>query len=698
MGLKNWSLCFAFLLCTVVLTGNTSAVDSSPDQALHSTIENTSAFIEKGMQEYNIVGLSIALVHGDSIVWSEGFGYADRENKIPATAETVYMLGSISKTLTAVSVLQLLDQGKIADLNDPLGDYLPGFEMRKRYPEQYQEMTIRRVLNHHSGIPGDIYNSGFVSRKWEDWQPGLYSSWLLSYLKNDYPSHRPGQVASYSNTGFALAGEVARIQAGEESFAEHMQNSLFQPLQMKSSSFRQIHKGAAKGYFQGEAIIPDCEVNMAPTGGAYTTVKDMARFIKMLLNEGKYPGGERILEPETVDLMGQMEKTPLDVDSYMQPGLGLDSADDPLMRYAGRAWTKDGGTKNFKSFMEILPDKDLGVIVLTNSDTASRFKYAVARECLQNALLERFGLEPVRPELPEYRSLTKQQEIEGMYVHSGGFDRITARGAKKLTWTKDAQSQEPQKFELQYNQQSRMYDVDGKEYSIVFLNRSWQGKSYILMLKYGATSGSAAFVAGDRSVVCLGQKTEKVDIPRAWQNRTGKKYIIENIGWNDVYLWNYAFFQLHEQDGILMLTGMLDQPIFPENEELAFLRGLMGQRSDSSVRVIQEDGREKLLTAGFKAYDAELVSQVQIGESVSGKSKPLHNTWFKLHLDSDPGRLSLDTGNEDYTLRVMDSDLVQQVAWDRGALSWEAEAGTWYIAVCPSPNAPQDFKLKVSAL
>lgn len=104
------------------------------------------------------MGLSIALVDDDKIVWSKGFGFADKENKVSASADTVYMLGSISKTLTAAAVLRLYDQGEIIDLNDPLYNYLPQFTMQERYTNQNNGMTIKRVLNHHSGIPGDILN------------------------------------------------------------------------------------------------------------------------------------------------------------------------------------------------------------------------------------------------------------------------------------------------------------------------------------------------------------------------------------------------------------------------------------------------------------------------------------------------------------------------------------------------------------
>ncbi|MFP4657794.1 MAG: serine hydrolase domain-containing protein, partial [Desulfonatronovibrionaceae bacterium] len=634
---------------------------------------------------------------GDRVVWSAGFGSADLENRVPAAADTVYMLGSISKTLTAVSVLQLYEQGKIADLNDPLDKYLDSFSMQKRYPEQMQEMTVKRTLNHHSGIPGDIMNCGFVSRNWDDWQTGLYTRWLLGYLKQDYPSHRPGEVASYSNTGFTLAGEAVRKASGEKRYRDYVRKNIFKPLGMENSSFRQIKANAAKGYFQGEPICPDSEVNMTPTGGAYTTAEDMAEFIKMILNRGRHPDGGRILEPESVDLMGGMEKTPLDVDSYFQPGLGLDSADDPVMRYAGRAWTKDGGTKNFQTFMEILPDKGLGVVVLANSDTAAEFKYFAARECLRNALEEKYGLQPSGPDLPEYESVQDSGDISGMYVHAGGFDLVRKNEDGRLIWTRDACCGEEKECGLQYDPGTRRYSVQDEEFDLVFINREWQGKDYTLMLRYG-DCGRGAYISGKRCVRYLGQKTGKPDIPRAWERRLNKKYIIEDIAWNDIYLWEYTFFELKERAGVLMLSGMVDQPVFPKDNSTAFLRGLLGQREDSSVRVAVENGREKLVTAGFQAYDAELVPRIEVGQTVSGKTDFLRNKWYRLELDSDPGSLSLDAGSRDYVLRVMDGDLVHEVIRGQGSLTWEAGPGTWYIAVCPTPDAPAEFWLRLSAL
>src|SRR6056297_1234618 len=491
--------------------------DSDSDQDYSSTKQKISSYIEEGMDKYDIVGLSIALVDGDKTVWSEGFGYADKKNKISATEDTVYMLGSISKTLTAVAVLNLYDRGRIIDLNDPFYSYLDEFRMQSRYPNQQNEMTVKRLLNHHSGIPGDILNGGFVTTDWNEWDDYLYGDWLLDYLSQDYPSLRPGEVASYSNTAFTLLGEMVTDLGYEDTFNDFMHKFILEPLNMDDTSFRLIEKNLAKGYVGGKDTLSPYEVNMSSTGGAFTTAEDMAEFIKMILGQGQHPEGERILDAETVALMGEMEKTPVDIGAYFQPGLGLDSVDDPAMRYAGRAWTKDGGTKNFQSFMEILPDKDLGVIILSNSNTASGFKYKVGRECLRNATKEKYGLDPSLPEMPEYESLSNPQILEGIYVHPSGYDRIVDDGVDRLTWVRDVQSNSSESLQLTYDYNNKMYDVANKDYNVVFLDRQWKDNNYVIMIQYGAPADSPNYISYGYLIRYLGQKTEKVAIPQAWE-------------------------------------------------------------------------------------------------------------------------------------------------------------------------------------
>ena len=149
---------WGFIIMVLLAYGCSSSSSDSNSESFLTTIANTTAYIKSEMEKHNAVGLSIALVSGDKVVWSQGFGWVDKENKIAATADTVYMLGSGTKTLTAVAVLKLVEQG-IISLDEPIANYIPEFNMLDRYPEQARNMTIRRSLNHHSGIPGDLYNA-----------------------------------------------------------------------------------------------------------------------------------------------------------------------------------------------------------------------------------------------------------------------------------------------------------------------------------------------------------------------------------------------------------------------------------------------------------------------------------------------------------------------------------------------------------
>ena len=114
------------------------------------------------MKKNSVTGLSIALVDDQRIVWAEGFGYADQEKKIPATADTLYRVGSISKLFTDTAAMQLVEQGKL-DIDQPLKKYIPNFSIKSRYPDT-AEITPRQLMTHHSGLPRDRLK-GFMTLK-----------------------------------------------------------------------------------------------------------------------------------------------------------------------------------------------------------------------------------------------------------------------------------------------------------------------------------------------------------------------------------------------------------------------------------------------------------------------------------------------------------------------------------------------------
>ena len=401
------------LFCSLILLIACSDSSDNPtvEPPYAQTIAETKAFITSLMDERDIVGLSIALIDAEmefssKLIWAQGFGLADKETGKEASEETIYCIGSTSKTITAVALLKQMDAGRI-DLDQPIQNYVPDFSLQIRYPGigQNDRITPRTLLDMHAGVPGDLYNGLFIiSSPWY----GKYVNWLLAYLRQDYPSHPPETLASYGNTGFVLAGHAAYLVGredgddGDRGFQDFVKRTVFTPLGMDSTLSEVIGKdlpNLATPYNQG---VPDTPMNTngTATGGFYSTVKDMGKFVTMLLMDGMLEDGKQFLNADSVREMGKSERTQLDTNSYYQPGLGLDSVSlsafygvAPNQGAYGRAWAKNGSTGPYNAMMMLLPDTGLklSVVVLSNSDTAGSAVYSVARTCLLAAVREKLG-------------------------------------------------------------------------------------------------------------------------------------------------------------------------------------------------------------------------------------------------------------------------------------------------------------------
>ena len=519
----------------------------------------------------------------------------------------------------------------------PFRHYIPEFKMKDRFAGQIGNMTVRRLLNHHSGIPGDLYNALFLyGAPWSQWGGcNVYMDWLLDYLGADYPSHPPGQMGVYSNTGFILAGEVALRADGlaGETFPDYLARKLFEPLGMNQTSLFVINENLATGYPGGEpAEVSVGNCTAGSTGGAFTTVRDMARFLIMVNNGGMGPDGTRILKPETIAMLGEVEKSSLDIDSYFQCGLGLDTINDPVMQYAGRAWMKGGDYAGFHSEMEMLPDKNLGVIVLSNSDASSFFRYGVVRECLKQAVKEKYGIEPTPPDLPTYVSLNNPSQIQGVYVKSTGYDKIVDNGDGSLTWTRNAQTENSESYVLTY--QDDLYRSEGKTESVIFNKIAWDGQDYFVMIQSGSSgSESDKYLYGGYVRTIVGQKILVPALSADWLARVGD-YVIDNLPWDSVELSSAPFFTIEEKDNLLIVNGIASA--IPEDDNTAFVQGITS-RSDSSIRVIQEDGKEKLLYGGYRGYAMGLVPAIASGDAASGTVSLLNRTGIGL-MRQFPGR------------------------------------------------------------
>src|SRR5947208_8005065 len=186
------------------------------------------ALIPSQLRNRNIAGAVVSVVKDGQVLFQKGYGYADVEAKKPVLPDqTLFRPGSISKLFTATAVMQLVEQGRL-DLDRDINDYLD-FTIPKTYPEP---ITLRQLLTHTGGFEETLKNL-FVAHE-SDMKP------LRTYLVNQMPARifPPGQIPSYSNYGFTLAGYIVELVSGE-TFERYIETHILKPLRMTNSTFDQ---------------------------------------------------------------------------------------------------------------------------------------------------------------------------------------------------------------------------------------------------------------------------------------------------------------------------------------------------------------------------------------------------------------------------------------------------------------------------
>lgn len=230
------------------------------------------AAVAEEMERLGIPGLSAALVVGGELQWTKGFGTADLENGVPAKAETVYRIASLSKPITAVAAMRLVEAGKL-DLDAPVQKYVPSF------PEKQAPITTRQLLCHQSGIRHEAEDEWGSTRHYN------HVCDALEIFKDDPLLFVPGLRAEYSTYGFNLLGCVVENVAGV-SFLDDLKDEVFAPAgmtQTRADDVFEIIPNRAAGYVRvGSGGLVNSKLadtsNKIPGGGLCSTAADMARF------------------------------------------------------------------------------------------------------------------------------------------------------------------------------------------------------------------------------------------------------------------------------------------------------------------------------------------------------------------------------------------------------------------------------------
>jgi len=289
-------------------------------QPIFKQIAKTSidSFIESKMNETGIVGIGASIIIDKKVVWANGYGYADKETKVPFTPSTIMNIASISKTFTGACIMKAVEEGKVT-LDEDINNYLPFKVINPNFPSE--KITLRHLATHTSGLAdrSPFYADStyfYGGRKPEPLGAFLKSYFVPGgkhYSKENFLNAKPGTNRNYSNIGAGLAGYVIEMRTGKK-LNKYAKKHIFKPLKMSNSGWAlneiDIDEHSKLYEKKGDSIlqIQLYEGTTYPDGGVRTSVQELSKFFISLLNDGKY-NKTSILKKETVEEMLSFQYT-----------------------------------------------------------------------------------------------------------------------------------------------------------------------------------------------------------------------------------------------------------------------------------------------------------------------------------------------------------------------------------------------------
>jgi len=337
-------------------------------------------FIERELAEKKIPALSIAIVDDQQVVWAQGFGMAAPKASTPATAETVYRIGSVSKLFTDIGIMQLVEKGEI-NLDAPITTYLPDFHPKNPFGTP---ITLRQMMSHRSGLLREPPYGNYF----EPDETSLTKT--VASLNDTELVYAPNTHTKYSNAAIGTVGYVLEKHSGE-SFAKYLKKSVLDPMGMDHSSFEpdpKIVANLAKAEmwtYDGLSFqAPTFELGMAPAGCMYSTVYDLSKFLSVLMAQGKTPSGGNLIQPATLAEMWKPQ--------FPNPGGRVFGLGFVVRPFEGHRLVGHGGAiYGFATTLDLLPDDKVGVVVFATRDSANAVTDRIGAEALRLTLASRAG-------------------------------------------------------------------------------------------------------------------------------------------------------------------------------------------------------------------------------------------------------------------------------------------------------------------
>ncbi len=366
----------AIIRCIIVigllLGQRDHAVKGLSNQADGLNTDVLTRFLQTQMRLNQVPGLAISITQAHKIVYMAGFGLANKRGE-PITPQTPFVIASLSKSFTALAILQLADAGQL-NLDTPLQTYLPHVQFAD--PTTTKNLTPRHLLNQISGLPAE---AGFLLLTPEQ----IDDPNSFARIQPPYP---PGIYYEYSNLNYLLLGQLVEAVSGQ-SYAAYLQTHIFDPLAM-SHSYATLEQARAYDLAQGHQYLFGWPIAKdvplvshlplgskailyqevwVPAGYIIASAKDMAHYLQLYLNQGHYRE-QALISPESLALMFQ----PWHQGLYGDTGYGMGWA---VQDWAGqRVYSHNGVSEAYNAMMVLLPEIGYGVTILSNVNTLPSFQ------------------------------------------------------------------------------------------------------------------------------------------------------------------------------------------------------------------------------------------------------------------------------------------------------------------------------------
>jgi CubicO group peptidase (beta-lactamase class C family) len=440
-------------------------------------------FVTERMAAWDTPGMSLLVVLDDEVVYSRGYGFADREAERPMTEDTLVVLGSTTKAMTALAVMQLVEAGRI-ELDAPVTRYLPWF---RTADGRGGEITVRHLMSHSSGFPWGIL---FTGRESYPAEMEAYVRWLSRVRLEAAPGERYG----YSNDTFVILGLIVQEVSGM-AYETYMYENVFGPLEMNRTTFdipTAEARGLARGYRNEYGVAKPFDVPFVPSenaaGKLMTSVSDLGNYFLMLLGRGRF-GDHRLISEASLEEMWTPVVPVDDHTSYCLAWYSIEAGPIDFVSHPG-------SVRNSGSRFILAPEARLGVGVLSNISRPLDPRNEVAEGVAVATLL--FGDHPLETAAPpadasamDPAALDKLDELDrivGEYGSAAGPVRIFREGMELLGWVYG------QEFELHPYREN------------AFILRSDFSRLDGLVLEYQPADRSAqAWLAGNDGLALMGQ-------------------------------------------------------------------------------------------------------------------------------------------------------------------------------------------------